>query len=178
MGWPMKYSEEDFKSGEILLSTAKSEYENEFGRTSVLDSKSNTVFSFASVIFVAVTQMMNIKKMMSVKISCFSDVLLPAALFLLSIGALSCMTAAVLNLIRVIFPEEYKTVDANYFLDSKKLVIEKGLFSATLSRFYIDATLHNKSVNDRRIKRYRRALILITVSILCFAFATIGYGAV
>jgi hypothetical protein len=53
---------EDYESGEILLATAKSEYNNEHNRTTILDSKTNIVLTFSALLFVAMTQIVNIKK--------------------------------------------------------------------------------------------------------------------
>lgn len=161
-------SSDNFECGEILLSTAKSEYENENNRTSILDSKSNIVFTFASVVFVAMTQMVNIKKIFTLKITVFSDVIFPTLLVITLVSAFCSLLCTIILLVTVIFTKEYKTIDPLYFYDPKKLKLGKGLFSSALSQFYIEATLHNKTINDIRVRKYKYALVFMTISIICF----------
>lgn len=165
--------EEKYPSGKILLDIAKSEYENEKNRTSIIDSKANIVISLSAVFFVAMTQIVDLKTLLKMKINTFTDVFLPSILFITIIGALIIAFISLVFFMRVIFTKTYMTLDANYFYDINKLKREESMYSIATSQFYIEATNANKQANDHRIKNYKRGLITLIISIAVFALHTV-----
>lgn len=81
--------EEKYPSGQILLEIAKSEYENEKNRTSIIDSKANITITLLSVLFIAMTQALNLKRIFEIEIKNFSNTIFPALLFITIIGSLA-----------------------------------------------------------------------------------------
>ena len=61
----------DDQAVEVLLSTAKSEYENEHNRTSVIDSKTSIALPIVSAYFLALAPMNDFKSIFDVKIEKF-----------------------------------------------------------------------------------------------------------
>lgn len=159
----------EYQSGEILLDLCKSEYESEKSRTSIIDSKTNIVISLTAVFFIAITQVINFKKILSVNIDSFANVLIPTILFISIIASLVTGFVALIYFLRVIFTKEYKSVDVNYFYNKDKLKVDKQLFSIATAQFYIEAINVNVSANDHRIKLYRKGMIFLIVSIVTFA---------
>lgn len=162
-------NKEKYPSGEVLYDISKSEYENEKKRTSILDSKINIVVSLTSVFFVAITQVLNLKKIFSINITSFSDVILPAILFLTIISSMVVSFISLFFFLKAIFTKEYKEIDPKYFYDINKLKKEKELYTITVAHFYIEATMVNKKENDNRVIIYQKGLKLLIVSIFLFS---------
>lgn len=162
-------SDSKYPSGEVLLQICKSEYENELNRTSVIDSKANIVISLAGVFFVAITQIIDLKKIFQIKIESFVDTLLPTILLLTILGSITTAFIALTFFLRVIFTKSYKALDAKYYYDIEKLKQEIQLYSIAASQFYIEATNVNAVLNDIRVKWYKRGLVLLIISIGAFA---------
>lgn len=161
-----------YPSGEVFLQICKSEYENEQNRTSVIDSKANIVISLAGVFFVAITQIINLKKIFQIEIESFADALVPTLLLLTIIGSITTAFIAIIFFLKVVFTKKYKSLDAEYFYDINKLKQEVDLYSIAVSQFYIEVTKVNAFLNDVRVKWYKRGLILLIISIGAFALHT------
>lgn len=157
-----------YKSGEILLQTSIKEYESEKNRTSVIDSKTNIVISLTAILFIAITEIVDLNKLLSVKSTYFATNLLTAILFLSIVSSIVFAFLALIFFLKVIFTKAYKSIDANYFYDTDKLKIDPQLFSIALSRFYIDAIVVNAKANDKRINYYKKGMSLLIVSVATF----------
>ena len=118
-----------YPSGQILLDIAKIEYENENNRTSILDSKTNTVISLTAIFFVAMAQIINLKKILNFKIFVMQDALIPSILIITIFGALILAFISLIYFLKVIFTKSYFTIDANYFYDIEKLKHNPDYFS-------------------------------------------------
>lgn len=164
---------DDYECGEILLETAKDEYHNEHQRTSVIDSKTNIVLSFSAVIFIAMMQAVNLKKIFSIKVTTFGDFVIPLILYISLIGALTAMVMSIISLVKCIFTKEYKTIDTAYFYNVKKLKYKERLYSTALAHFYIEATIINKNTNDERVRNYKRGVVLTISSVGFFVLYSV-----
>lgn len=66
----------------LLLDTSISEYNNEHNRTSILDSKVSIALPIISAYFLALAPMNDYKTIFKMSISTFTELVLPAALFI------------------------------------------------------------------------------------------------
>ncbi len=170
--------EEKYPSGQILLEISKSEYENEKNRTSIIDSKTNITITLLSVLFVAITQILNLKKIFEFEIKNFADAVLPAVLFVTIMGSIIIALISLICFLKVIFTKTYFTVDSQYFYDVEKLKYEPTMYAIAVSQFYIEATNTNKAANDKRIREYKCGMILLIVSIVLYAVYAVVTSAI
>lgn len=158
----------EYKSGEIFLDICRSEYEHEKNRTTTIDTKTNIVITLLSVFFVSIIEVINLKTIFTYPVSSFVESIFPTVLLVLIIGAIVTSFISLLCFLKVIFTSSYQCIDLKYFYDIKKLKYEKELYSITLAHFFIEAIEANRIVNDKRIKIYRKGMILLIVSIFLF----------
>ncbi len=162
-----------YKAGEIILETARMEYQNEHNRTSIIDSKTNIILSFTAIIFVAFIPMINLKNIITVNVESFGDCILPISISLFLILSMVSMFLSIISLTKCVFTKEYKVIDTEFFYDVNKLKEDKELYSIALSQFYIEATNINKKTNDNRIKNYKKGVIFTIISVMFFALYVI-----
>lgn len=164
----MEKNENGYRCGEILLETTIREYESEKNRTSVIDSKTNIVISLTTICFIAITETIDLNRLLSINSTSFATILLAAILFVSIVSSVIFAFLALIFFLRVIFTKEYKTIDSTYFYDINKLKVEPQLFSIALSQFYVEATIVNTNANDKRICNYKRGMIFLIISITTF----------
>lgn len=165
-----------YQTDEVILETARIEYQNEHNRTSIIDSKTNIILSFTAVIFVAFIPMINLKNIITVSVVNFGDCILPISIFVFLILSMLSMFLSILSLIKCVFTKEYKVIDTEYFYDINKLKENKDLYSIALAQFYIEATDINKEINDNRIKNYKKGVICTILSVMFFAVYVILFS--
>ena len=153
---------------EVLLSTAKSEYENEHNRTSVIDSKTSIALPIVSAYFLALAPMNDFKSIFDVKIEKFVDVIIPAVSLLTYVGSLALAFVAVMMMVKVVTTREYNTIKTADLYDEDFLKHKKIALEIKLIQLYIEATQNNKAENDSRIPLYKKGWLLTTISIVLF----------
>ena len=158
---------------ELLLSTAKSEYENEHNRTSIIDSKTSIALPIVSAYFLALAPMNNFKAIFNVEIEKFLDIIIPAITLLTYVGSLSLAFVAVMLMVRVVTTREYNTIKPADLYDEDYLKNKKISLEIKLIQLYIEATQNNKAENDSRIPLYKRGWLLTTISIVLFVIYVI-----
>lgn len=156
------------ESVELLLSTAKSEYENEHSRTSVIDSKTSIALPIISAYFLALAQINDFKTIFNVHIEKFIDVIIPAISFLTYGGSLILSFVAVMIMVRVVTTRDYNTIKPIDLYDEDYLKNKKTILEIKLIQLYIEATQNNKTENDLRIPLYKKGWLLTTISIVLF----------
>ena len=158
----------DDQAVEVLLSTAKSEYENEHNRTSVIDSKTSIALPIISAYFLALAPMNDFKSIFDVKIEKFVDVIIPAVTLLAYVGSLALAFVAVVMMVKVVTTREYNTIKTADLYDEDFLKHKKIALEIKLIQLYIEATQNNKAENDSRIPLYKKGWLLTTISIVLF----------
>lgn len=158
----------DDQAVEVLLSTAKSEYENEHNRTSVIDSKTSIALPIISAYFLALAPMNDFKSIFDVKIEKFVDVIIPAVTLLTYVGSLALAFVAVMMMAKVVTTREYNTIKIADLYDEDFLKHKKIALEIKLIQLYIEATQNNKAENDSRIPLYKKGWLLTTISIVLF----------
>ena len=158
----------DDQAVEVLLSTAKSEYENEHNRTSVIDSKTSIALPIISAYFLALAPMNDFKSILDVKIEKFVDVIIPAVTLLTYVGSLALAFVAVVMMVKVVTTREYNTIKTADLYDEDFLKHKKIALEIKLIQLYIEATQNNKAENDSRIPLYKKGWLLTTISIVLF----------
>ncbi len=156
------------ESVELLLDTAKHEYDNEHNRTSVIDSKTSIALPIISAYFLALAQMNDYKFIFSMSISSFIDCLVPTTLFLSYTASLILAMLAVIMMVRVITTRQYNTIKPLDLYDADFLKSDNRVLSFKLITLYIEATEKNKAENNSRIPLYRRGWFFTTISIILF----------
>lgn len=159
----------DYKSGKAFCELCKSEYDSERNRTSVIDSKANIVLSFSAVFFVALTQAINLAKLLQIEIKAIGTLILPILALILIVGSLAIALTAIIMFACVICTHTYNIIDPAQFYDDDILTAEPNDFAITLALSYKSATENNCNVNTKRTVLYNKGLILLIVSIGLFA---------
>lgn len=151
----------------LLLATAKAEYDNEHNRSSIIDTKTNISLPIISTFFLALVQLNNYKYIFSLPTETFSSWLLPATLFFSYTLALIFGMSSVFLMTRVIFTRNYKTLKIRDLYDEDYLKNDCIFFSTHIFHLYCDCTEYNKKQNDGRVKLYKHSWILMFAT-LCF----------
>lgn len=156
------------ESVELLLETAKSEYESEHNRTTIIDTKIGISLPIISAYFIALAQMNNYKAIFAFSVSSFWDIIIPSILFVSYTSSLILSLISVLLMVSVIITREYNTLKPIDLYDEDYLKNDRLFLCVELLSLYIQATVKNKSQNNKRIPLYRKSWALSIVSILLF----------
>ena len=154
-------------SVDLLLNTAKAEYDNEHSRSSIIDTKTNISLPIISAFFLALVQLNDYKYIFNLPSDTFSSWLLPATLFFSYSLALILGMSSVFLMTRVIFTHHYKTLSIRDLYDDDYLKNECIFFSTYIFHLYCDCTEFNKKQNDGRVRLYKHSWILMFAT-LCF----------
>lgn len=162
--------ETEFKidSVELLLKTAKSEYESEHNRTTVIDTKIGISLPIIATYFIALAQMNDYKVIFAFPISSFWNTRIPLLLFLSYTASLMLSLISVLMMVSVTITRNYNSIKPIDLYDNKYLKNAKVFLSIRLLSLYIEATMKNKVQNDKRIPLYRKSWLLSVISIILF----------
>ncbi len=160
----------DFQSSEILFEIVKSEYQNEFNRTSVIDTKVGITLPIIATYFFLVLQFKSIKQIFTtgVNIQNVATTLFSICNPLIYIATIVCAAIALIYLFRAIITQSYQTVDPRSFNDKEKMSHPKEVFSAVMVTYYIRALEHNHFTNDKRVRLYKRGWIFAMISLGLF----------
>lgn len=153
---------------ELLLSTAKSEYENEHNRTSIIDSKTSIALPIISAYFLALAQMNDYRTIFNIHIDKFADSIIPTISLLTYTVSLILSFIAVLMMVKVVITRDYNTIKPIDLYDEDYLKNKKTALEIKLIQLYIEATQNNKSENDLRIPLYKKGWLFTTISIVLF----------
>lgn len=161
---------EEFAAAEILFDIAKSEYQNEFTRTSVIDSKVGVTLPIIATYFFLVLQFDSMREIFLTNPDTQNVAMMFWAICrpLIYIAAVVCAGIALMSLFRAIIAQAYQTIDPAYFHDKKTMSYSKNEFSAVVVTHYIEATTFNRSTNDLRIARYKRGWSFALISLFLF----------
>ena len=160
----------DFQSGEVLFDIAKSEYQNEHSRTSVIDSKVGIALPIVATYFFLVLQYSDVKTIFANKVDTTSvaTVLYSVSPPILYIATLLFAVLSLVFLFQSIVTHSYKTIDPASFNEKEKLDLSKATFSAVMVTYYIRATDHNRNTNDSRVVLYKRGWEFALISLGLF----------
>ena len=124
----------DFQSSEILFEIVKSEYQNEFNRTSVIDTKVGITLPIIATYFFLVLQFKSIKQIFTtgLNIQNVATTLFSICNPLIYIATIVCAAIALIYLFRAIITQSYQTVDPRSFNDKEKMSHPKEVFSAVI----------------------------------------------
>lgn len=153
----------------ILLQTAKSEYDNEHNRTTVIDSKTNISLPIISAFLLALIQANDYKTIFNLPTLNFLQWLLPATLFLFYTATLVFGFLADLLMIRVIFTRQYKTLNIRDIYNKTFLKNAPNPISLFIITRYCEASEHNKEQNNLRIKWYKKSWLLTVVALFLYS---------
>lgn len=167
----------DFQSGEILLDITRSEYQNEFSRTSVIDSKVGITLPVIATYFFLVLQFDSIKSIFASKPDTRNAVtaLISVCSPLVYIAAIIFAGTALVYLFRAIMSQSYMLVEPCFFNDKEKMSKPREVFSAVMVTYYIRALEYNREKNNARIVLYKRGWLFTMVSLglfVCYIFLT------
>lgn len=158
-----------FPSTELILDSCKIEYEREMQRTSNIDGKTNIFLTISTALYAFFIPLANFKQMFlreNTLKNCVSTVFVIA---LICASFLTLLTATVL-FISVISSREYLSIDISDLLPYANR--EKQKTSVVLSRLYDSAILHNRSLNEKRMKLFKCGVVFIVV---CIILTTLTY---
>ena len=161
-------SEEFLQSGEVLLEIAKSEYQNEFNRSSVLDTKIGIALPIIAK---------SVRQLFITNPDCTNimTLILSVCIPIIFVAAIISAAIALIYLFRAIVTHSYQTIDPCYFNDKDKMSLSPSVFSGVMVTYYIRALEHNRATNDKRVTLYKRgwtsAMISLGLFVLYIFFA-------
>lgn len=163
---------EDFQSSEILLEIARAEYQNEFSRTSVIDTKVGITLPIVVTYFFLVLQFESIREKFTTQLDTQNAATLLYSLLCpcIYIAAIICAGVALIYLFRAIITHTYKKVNLKCFNDKKTMSHSRNVFAAVMVTCFIQALEHNSLANNVRVALYRRGLSFAIVSLGFFVF--------
>lgn len=169
---PVLHSEKkdgiDMKSVELLLGITQSEYNNEYERTNMIQSKAGIALPIIAAYFLTIAQMNDYKSMFQVTVTTVRDILLSFGLCVSYSLALILAIAAVFFVARVEFAKGYKRINPQSFCKEASLSQEYQSFVRNLMHQYFDAIDHNAKANDQKMKMYKQGWSCTFVSVACF----------
>ena len=112
-------SEEFLQSGEVLLEIAKSEYQNEFNRSSVLDTKIGIALPIIATYFFLILQYKSVRQLFITNPDCTNimTLILSVCIPIIFVAAIISAAIALIYLFRAIVTHSYQTIDPCYFND-------------------------------------------------------------
>lgn len=152
----------------VLLSLARSEYEYEQNRISVIDSKTSIALPIASGYCLALVQMAGVKRVLEVNIHSFLDILVPVFAVVIYLASLAFSLASVVMMVKVITTREYSTINAGDLYDEDYLKYNEIALEIQLILLYIEATQKNSYENELRIPLYRSGWQSMIFSVVLF----------
>lgn len=156
------------ESVDLLLCTAKAEYDNEHSRSSIIDTKTNISLPIISAFFLALVQLNDYKYIFNLPSDTFSSWLLPATLFASYTLALILGMSSVFLMTRVIFTRDYKTLKIRELYDEDYLKNNCIFFSTHIFDLYCNCTEFNKKQNDGRVRLYKHSWILMFATLCLY----------
>ena len=161
---------EEYESAEILFEIARSEYQNEFNRTSVIGSKVGVTLPIIATYFFLVLQFDSIKEILFNEFNTENifSVLWSVLIPLIYLAVIICAGISLIYLFRAIIAQSYHTIGPGYFNDKEKMSQPQKVFSAVMVTFYVEATAYNRSANNRRITMYKRGWSFALISLFLF----------
>ncbi len=158
---------EDYESSEILLEIAKAEYQNEFSRTSVIDTKVGITLPIIVTYFFLVLQFESVKNIFSKQIDTRNAVALLCSVCspFIYFAAIVCAGAALVFLFRAIITQSYQKIDPRWFNEKDIMSRPRNVFSAVMVTYFIQAIEHNSDTNNARIILYKRGLVFAIISL-------------
>ncbi len=156
-------------SVEVLWNTAKAEYDNEHGRTSVIDTKANVSLPIISAFFLALLQSNNYKAMVQLPTETLFQKILPVCLFCSYTLSLVIAILSVLFMTRVIMTRNYHVLNLPDLYDRDFLLNDPVPFMIQICKLYCEATMFNQNQNDNRVQWYRRSWFLMFFSLFFYA---------
>lgn len=167
----MSETDSDFlQSGEVLLDIARSEYQNEFNRTSVLDTKIGITLPIVATYFFLIIQFESIRKVFLCEVNSKNilTVIWSVCTPLFFLSAIIVGAISLLLLLYVITTHSYQTIDPSCFNCNDKMSLPPKIFSGVMVTYYIRATTHNRETNDKRVTLYQRGWITAIISLALF----------
>lgn len=152
----------------LLLDTAKSEYNNEHNRTTVIDSKTSIALPIVSAYFLALAQMNDYKTIFTFQVSSFKDSIIPTIMLITYTCSLISALVAVTMFAKVIAMKDYNVIKVEDLYDDDYLIEEPIYITIKLTKLYIDATSFNKRSNNLRIPIFKKGWQLTVVSVALF----------
>ena len=121
----------DFQSSEILFEIVKSEYQNEFNRTSVIDTKVGITLPIIATYFFLALQFKSMKQIFTtrVNIQTVATTLFSICNPLIYIATIVCAAIALIYLFRAIITQSYQAVDPRSFNDKESLYKRGWIFA-------------------------------------------------
>ena len=137
-------SEEFLQSGEVLLEIAKSEYQNEFNRSSVLDTKIGIALPIIATYFFLILQYKSVRQLFITNPDCTNimTLILSVCIPIIFVAAIISAAIALIYLFRAIVTHSYQTIDPCYFNDKDKMSLSPSVFSGVMV-VILDLALHN-----------------------------------
>ena len=130
-------TEFDIDTVETLLETAKSEYDNEHSRTTVIDTKIGISLPIVAAYFIALAQMNNYKEIFAFSILSFWDVIIPSLLFLSYTFSLVLSLISILMMVHVIIMRDYYTIKPRVLYDNDYLVTKRCFFLLSFCHYIL-----------------------------------------
>lgn len=163
-------SEEFLQSGEVLLEIAKSEYQNEFNRSSVLDTKIGIALPIIATYFFLILQYKSVRQLFITNPDCTNimTLILSVCIPIIFVAAIISAAIALIYLFRAIVTHSYQTIDPCYFNDKDKMSLSPSVFSGVMVTYYIRALEHNRATNDKRVTLYKRGWTSAMISLGLF----------
>ncbi len=161
------------ESVELLLETAKTEYDSEHNRTTIIDTKIGISLPIITAYFIALAEMNDYKSIFAFSISSFWDTIIPTLLLLTYSASLFLSLISVIMMISVIITRDYYSIKPINLYNNDYLKNEKTILSIRLLSLYIEATMNNKVQNDKRISPYRKSWLLSVISVILFVIYVI-----
>lgn len=152
----------------ILMDTAKSEYDHEHNRTSIIDSKTNISLPIISAFLIAIIPLNDYKFIFSLPTTTFYEWIIPALLFVTYTSTVVLSFISMLSMVKVISTREYKVLKISDLYDEDLLSNDPINMYVTLIDRYDFARQHNSVQNSIRIKWYKLGWILSIISVLTY----------
>lgn len=165
---PEKKAGVNMKSVELLFSITQSEYNNEYERTNMIQSKAGIALPIIAAYFLTFAQMNDYRSILRFTVNNIWECLLPLGLFISYSAGLIFAIMAVVYMARVVFAKGYKRLNPQSFCKESCLSQEYLIFVRNLMHQYFDAIEHNAKANDQKMKMYKQSWSCTFVSVACF----------
>ena len=167
---PRQKQNNRYRSGKIILETAKSEYEVEIDRTKILDTKVGITLPIVVTYYFMILQDGRILEFWgeSCNTECKGYMGFVAVMSFLYLSAIICDSLALYKLYKAIVSHTYKKIELDSFMDEASLAKPENEFAAGLAVSYAMALENNREVSGQRAELYDAGLRQVFLSVVFY----------
>ncbi|MCK9478670.1 MAG: hypothetical protein M0R40_04105 [Firmicutes bacterium] len=164
-----------FPSSTIILDICRNEYEREFNRTSLVDTKVSIFLTLSAALLAFITSLLDYQDIWNLVPSMFNNVVGTAYILLSFVSAALIVTSTIIFAI-ILYSRQYKNINLSSISKDELMKKNEDIINVALIRLYNEAVDYNRNINEKRMGLYKKgvfiAIVAVITSVLCLIIKT------